>query len=89
MKQYLVRERGLPQLQVLLCVREDGLQRATQELLVKVLRGSHQRGEGHGHLHLHSGKVLKKGTTTNSILSRLLHERFKPLLFRADILSPL
>ncbi|KAG7268748.1 hypothetical protein CRUP_034582 [Coryphaenoides rupestris] len=57
---YLVWERGLPQLQVLLCVRQDGLQRAPQELLIEVLGGSHQRGERHGHLHLDPCKVLEE-----------------------------
>lgn len=59
--QCLVREGGLPELQVLLGVGEDGLQGATQELLVKILRRPHQRRQRHGHLHLHPGKVLKVG----------------------------
>lgn len=57
--QCLVGEGGLPQLQVLLGVGEDGLQGATQELLVKILRRPHQRRQRHGHLHLHPGEVLK------------------------------
>lgn len=58
---YLLSKRGVPQLQVLLCIGQDGLQRAPQVLLVEVLGGSHQGGERHGDLHLHSGKVLHKG----------------------------
>lgn len=55
----LVWKCGLSQLQVFFCIGEDGLQRATQKLLVEILRCSHQRRKRHGHLHLDSGKVLK------------------------------
>lgn len=56
---HLVWKCGLSQLQVFFCIGEDGLQRATQKLLIKILRCSHQWWKRHGHLHLDSCKVLK------------------------------
>lgn len=56
---YLRGQLSVLHLCVLLCVGQDGAERASQVFLLEVRWLAHQRGQRHGDLHLHSREVLR------------------------------
>ena len=61
---YLWGQLSVLHLSVLLCVGQDGSERAAQVFLLEVWWLSHQWGQRHGDLHLHSWEVLKETDET-------------------------